>query len=602
MAKESKEAQASGKDSRPASTKVRWAWLALGLLGLLVPLSWLVLSRGAAPRAAMPEAPSPMAQAGRTNVRLDQLAETGARFAEEKRDDPSPGRIARAESGENEDAPANDRSKSEARKPAPEEPQPATRMDRSDAPKGEPVRRAKIGAKKPLSAPAYRPDPTAPPPAAERRPVSTPLPPPPAKPSAAPAPPAPPPPAAPTMSPGGGASPPVAPGPMGPATVDAKPRPPSPPKPPRVAVKTTRPPAARPARSGERQRTLSVDQDDTARSAPEVEREKKSVGASHDANRREGIGLGNIGTLGHGAGVANGNGSAPRAAERGSSDKREVPRKKSASKSAKGKKSSPAKTHESQDPSSDAEGAAPDAEDAEVASLKPGWFGTKIPSPMNLGQATNVYVTVTREENKAKGRAKLEATPPTATPAQIQEDEILVGKFLRVELRALQSEFEIQAISSSEQRLIPGKVTTWQWKVVPLQVGPRELSVVVTNLTDVRGQPIDLTVHAVTVEVQADTMHKLKSVGSLISSALGGLMSLFGMYKGVLAPLLARRRDKDGDKDKDKNKNKDKGADGDKGGTDGDGKPAASAAANGPPAASDGEKPAAGSPAGPAQS
>jgi len=599
MAKESKEAQASGEDSKPASTKVRWAWLALGLLGLLVPLSWLVLSRGAAPTAAMPAAPSQVAVAGRPNVRLDQLAETGARFAEEKRDEQSPGkgRLARAESGEHEDAPARDGSEPEARKPAPEKPQPVTRNERSDAPKSDPTQRGKIGAKRPLSAPVYIPGPKTSPPAAERRPMNAPVSTTP-DPSAAPAPPAPPPPPAPTMAPGGGAPPPVAPGPIGPSTVDAKP---SPPKPPRAAVKPSQPPAPRPARSGERQRTLAVDDDDTARSAPEVEREKKSVGASNNANRREGIGLGNTGTLGHGVGVANGNGSAPRTGERGSSDKREVQRKKSASKSAKGKKSSPPKTHEIHDPWGDAEGAAPDAEDAEVASLKPGWFGTKIPSPMNLGQATNVYVTVTREENKAKGRAKLEATPPTATPAKIQEDEILVGKFLRVELRALQSEFEIQAISSSEQRLIPGKVTTWQWKVVPLQAGPRELSVVVTNLTDVRGQPIDLTVHAVTVEVQADTMHKLKSVGSLLSSAMGGLMSLFGMYKGVIAPLLARRRDKDGDKDKDKNKDKDKGADGGKGGADSDGKPAASAAADGQPAKSDGEKPT-GPPASPAQS
>ena len=75
--------------------------------------------------------------------------------------------------------------------------------------------------------------------------------------------------------------------------------------------------------------------------------------------------------------------------------------------------------------------------------------------------------------------------------------------------------------------------------------------------------------HAVTVEVEADTMHKLKSVGSLLSSAMGGLMSLFGMYKGILAPLLARRREKDGDAGKGKDKDKDKGGD------DGKGKPAA---------------------------
>lgn len=297
--------------------------------------------------------------------------------------------------------------------------------------------------------------------------------------------------------------------------------------------------------------------------APAAERtvQKKQV-VTEGNSAAEGIGLGRLGTIGHGGGSAMVGGVPTGTSNRASPGNRETAAKKTGTKRGKSKKGGSAPTQAPQKVTEEAE-AAEGGEDADVASLKPGWFGTKIPSPMNLHQATNVYVTVTREENKVKGRAKLEAMPSAATPAKIQEDEILVGKFLRVELRALQSEFEIQAISSSEQRLIPGKVTTWQWKVVPMQPGPRELSVVVTNLTDVRGQPIDLTVHSVTVEVEADTMHKLKSVGSLFSSAMGGLMSLFGMYKGIVGPLLARRREKDGGKDKDKDKGsgggKDKG-------------------------------------------
>lgn len=283
---------------------------------------------------------------------------------------------------------------------------------------------------------------------------------------------------------------------------------------------------------------------------------KKETGPakSKDAGRGEGIGLGKLGTIGHGVANTTGKGAASGESPDDSRSDRAGAKKKQAPKRGKARRDPAPEAPPAPEP----EGS---DEDADVASLKPGWFGTKIPSPMNLHQATNVYVTVTREENKAKGRAKLEAMPATATPAKIAENDILVGKFLRVEMRALPSEFEIQAISSSEQRLIPGKVTTWQWKVVPLQAGSRELSVVVTNLTDVKGQPIDLTVQSVVVEVQADTMHKLKSVGSLLSSAMGGLMSLFGMYKGVVAPLLARRREKDGDKDKDKDKDgKGKGA------------------------------------------
>ena len=142
---------------------------------------------------------------------------------------------------------------------------------------------------------------------------------------------------------------------------------------------------------------------------------------------------------------------------------------------------------------------------------------------MNLNESTRVRVTVTRGEQRPRGKAKLEAMAPTHLPAKTVEQDILVGKFLRVELRAFASEFEILAITPAEQRLIAGRVTTWEWAVVPRQPGPHDLSVVVTNLTDARGNPIDLTVHAVSVEVQVKTMQKLRDVASLISAPWAGL-------------------------------------------------------------------------------
>jgi hypothetical protein len=321
-----------------------------------------------------------------------------------------------------------------------------------------------------------------------------------------------------------------------------------------------KPAAPKPAPS--KRRSVEAVEADDAKLAPSKDdsapaKQKTAQRSGPAANTRgEGIGLGNTGTLGHGAvsrPQPTGADAKPRVAKSGQKKKIE-----GGVRAGKGRReaSQPAAVPS---PEPSAEGAEGDEEaDSEVASLKPGWFGAKIPEQMNLNESTRVRVTVTREENKAKGKAKLEAMPPTHLPAKVVEQDILVGKFLRVELRAFASEFEILPITPPEQRLIAGRVTTWEWAVVPRQAGPHELSVVVTNLTDGRGNPIDLTVHSVSVEVQVKTMQRLKDVASLLSSAMGGLMSLLGMYKGVLAPLLNRRREKDGEAGKDKSKDKSK--------------------------------------------
>jgi hypothetical protein len=528
MANERKEAPPDSADKPGKSLSVRWAWVGLSLIGLLVPLGWLLLT-STRDRAAQRSTPAaPVAMGGRPNLRLDSLSDGVARFGKPDADEPSkpaPPAPGRAEP----QAPEPIDSDTDAKADKPAEPRRQTEHKDSTSNGAAPRRPAKLA--KPAKDPAPRPE--------SRKPA------------------------------GEGVDEVVARGPNGPAPpADSRPSAPAPPPPTLPSVADAAPPPATktkpPARAGKgaapkpSPRTIAVsdafESGDTPPPAAKPTERQGHQAPGATVSRESGIGLGTLGTIGHGP-----------ASGTASHDK---PRKKVGGKREKGSKARPPAQKPSVPQTEEAKPDDGSSDDAEVASLKPGWFGTKIPSPMNLGQATSVYVTVTREENKVKGRAKLEAMPATPTPAKIQEDEIQVGKFLRVELRALQSEFEIQAISSPEQRLIPGKVTTWQWKVVPQQAGPRELSVVVTNLTDVRGQPIDLTVHSVTVEVEADTLHKLKSVGSLLSSAMGGLMSLFGMYKGILAPLLARRREKDGDSGKSKDKDKGAGSDGGKGSDD----------------------------------
>lgn len=553
MANDSKDVaagSAKGK-SEGSGVPVRWPWLALGVAGLLVPLIWLVLGRsdgatgGGAPAPPMAAAPS-----ARPNIRLQDKDSPGA----------APAAAAPAPAAEREEAkaaapPEPEKAASERRVPAD---QPSTRDARKKSARATPaqpstglvdenVRKAtkgkaapRLADAKPMADPVAR-GPIGPETEVVAAPPAAPSPPPPPSAQPAPAPAAPaPPPAASRMAPGAVAT----------KTAPSKPAPPKP--------------------APSRPRSVAFETDDGVAQGetpdpPKPRVAKRPSAAGSDAG--EGIGLGTPGTIGHGAGKT---GSKQRELTPPTAPRADKPvsKKRTASppRSGKGRASPPPPP--SPEPEA-AEGAeAEEDADSDLASLKPGWFGAKIPEQMNLNESTRVRVTVTREENKAKGKAKLEAMAPTHLPAKTVEQDILVGKFLRVELRAFASEFEILAITPAEQRLIAGRVTTWEWAVVPRQPGPHDLSVVVTNLTDARGNPIDLTVHAVSVEVQVKTMQKLRDVASLISSAMGGLMSLLGMYKGILAPLLNRRREKDGEASKDKSKDppkeppKDRGPDG----------------------------------------
>lgn len=537
MANEAQGVAAATSKDKPqgASVPVRWPWLALGVAGLLIPLLWLFLGSGdgatGGRRAAMAPAPgAPAAResgAGRPNIRLDSrpsAADQGTPAAPA----PSPAPAAAPE-------PAAEVVSTEEAKTAPTERRAAPAPTTKDV-----SRKAGFTGGVPAGNTAVRETAK---PAKVARPKAPPRP--------APAKPASPVAAGPIgPDPGAGLAP--APPPPPPAAMaQAAPAPAPPPSAPRMAPGAV---AAKPA--APRQRSLDVEAEEAAaeRSAPaeppKPRRAKGSGSGSDDLSD---------GVMGSQMGAIGSAGKSGRKQKVASDDAKPstgkaVAKKRSGggSRAGKGKGAAPPPPSPEAVPSEGAEGA--EEADSDLASLQPGWFGAKIPEQMNLNESSRVRVTVTREENKAKGKAKLDAMAPTQAPAKVVEQDILVGKFLRVELRAFASEFEILAITSPEQRLIPGRVTTWEWAVVPRQPGPHELSVVVTNLTDARGNPIDLTVHSVSVEVQVKTMQKLKDVASLLSSAMGGLMSLLGMYKGILAPLLNRRREKEGEGGKDKSK------------------------------------------------
>jgi len=167
---------------------------------------------------------------------------------------------------------------------------------------------------------------------------------------------------------------------------------------------------------------------------------------------------------------------------------------------------------------------------------------------MILQQSVRVHVVVSDKPTEEKAQAVLAAAPTGSSPppeTHVTNADVLIGQLLRVELRAPSSEFEVTPITPSEQRILEGRVTRWEWAVIPREVGAHLLSVVVTNLTDWSGRPIDLTVHTVDVQVEVDTFDKLKLVGSMISSGMSGLAGLFAFYRGVLGPILKRRRGKD---------------------------------------------------------
>lgn len=521
-------ATTSKEKSGGGGVPVRWPWLALGVAGLLVPLLWLFLGRsneatngGANARSA----PAPMAPGAtsRPNIRLDSRAAEVEAGAVAVAPPPAPEPVEDAKAAKT--APVRSAEEKKIRPERAPAPAPATKdVARRDEPaktignfgggEREPAKPARTTRGKPSS-----------------RPVAA--------------------------KPIGGL---VAAGPVGPepGAGPAQPPPaeaiaPAPPPPaPRMA-----PGAVAPKPAAPRKRSLNAEMDEDL---PEKKAATDPPKPAPRENRGEGIGLGNPGTIGHGAVHVNKRKEAA-TKEKTTADK--VGSKKRVEGGARsGKGRGPAAPTPSPEAASPEGSEGEEEVDSDLASLQPGWFGAKIPQQMNLNESARVRVTVTREENKAKGRAKLEAMAPTHAPATVLEQDILVGKFIRVELRAFASEFEILAITPPEQRLTRGRVTTWEWAVVPRQPGAHELSVVVTNLTDGRGNPIDLTVYSQNVEVQVKTMQKLRDVASLLSSAMGGLMSLLGMYKGILAPLLNRRREKDGegggDKSKDKSKDKPK--------------------------------------------
>lgn len=193
-----------------------------------------------------------------------------------------------------------------------------------------------------------------------------------------------------------------------------------------------------------------------------------------------------------------------------------------------------------------------EAEGAALAKLLPGRFHAKVPKEMRLNVGARVKVVVSDEKADNEAKATLEAATVSSAggPAQVVNADVLIGKLLRVELRALSSEFEIMAITPPEQRVVAGRVSTWEWAVVPHAEGEHQLSAIVTNLTDWNGKPLDLTVQEITVNVEVSTMDKLRAAAGLVSSGISGLAGLLGAWMGVLRPLLKRREEDRDSRDK----------------------------------------------------
>lgn len=196
------------------------------------------------------------------------------------------------------------------------------------------------------------------------------------------------------------------------------------------------------------------------------------------------------------------------------------------------------------------------AESRAHADLLPGSFSAKVPQRMLINESVRVRVTVVEKKDERKAAAVLEAAPVGPGPAKIVTEEVLVGKLLRVELRGLSREFEILPITPPEQRLYPGRVAQWEWAVVPHEEGQHELSIVVTNLFDWSGRPLDLTVHSSIVSVDVTTMQRLRGYASIVSSIFSGITGLIGAWMALLRPFLKRRAEKE-DEEKEKKKDRD---------------------------------------------
>lgn len=200
------------------------------------------------------------------------------------------------------------------------------------------------------------------------------------------------------------------------------------------------------------------------------------------------------------------------------------------------------------------------AESKAFADLLPGRFSAKVPERMLINESVRVRATVSEKKDEKKATAVLEAAPVGPGPSKIVTEEVLVGKLLRVELRGLSREFEIMPITPPEQRVYSGHVAQWEWVVVPREEGQHELSIVVTNLFDWSGRPLDLTVHSSLVAVDVTTMQRLRGYASVVSSIFSGITGLIGAWMALLRPFLKRRAEKE-EEEKEKKKEAKEGGD-----------------------------------------
>lgn len=186
---------------------------------------------------------------------------------------------------------------------------------------------------------------------------------------------------------------------------------------------------------------------------------------------------------------------------------------------------------------------APSAFDEAFARLGRGWFGVGAPAEMRVGDTARVRASVVRDE------LRRDLVQADLAPARQQKIEALsLGKELRVELKADERDFRIEALSEPAQPVLARETSVWEWDVTAKASGQRSLEVVATNLVDVEGkligksQPVKTIVMRVRVNPVLSVMEFFRTGLGQVLSVLTALAGAIAAWLKLLQPLLQRRK------------------------------------------------------------
>lgn len=266
------------------------------------------------------------------------------------------------------------------------------------------------------------------------------------------------------------------------------------------------------------------------------------------------IGLGTVGTIGHGEVARGPQGPAPDTKDRdrdddGAAAERELKakRKESSGKRRNGGKGRAPAASEGDEVkvagNSGGTGRVP-GRGRDVGELLPGHFSYSIPPKMMVGQVEHITCSAGLSKLRALIDQELVASSPSEMTQSVKTADIPLSRLLRVELKPdNEGDFEIRSFVPSEQYLSEDGATIWKWAVTPRSEGDHNLTVVITNLSDASGKPIRVKLYGQRVVVESSFMYKAKGVFVAFSGALSGLAGVVGAWMGVLRPMLMRRRE-----------------------------------------------------------